>query len=221
MFDISHSSLLDNGSEKEKEDDETNPHVLTEVTPEIIQEASDVDRLIALKLSKMSIQDREKIDHDIHGISTGVEETPEFISDSLLKLEKELVKLNGKLKKEYELAKKLDKDYVQNKNFRLKFLRADKFNTRKAARRIARHFKAKVELFGEDKVGKNIVQDDLTESDMDALNYGAPSVLPLRDRSGRVVCLWIPRSEIQEMPSIAKVRNILSTLVLVISKKVC
>ena len=171
-----------------------------------LQEANDVDRLIAQKLSKMSIQDREKVEHDVHGISVGFEETPEFIHESLLKLEQELEKLKETERKDYDLAKSIDRHYVQNTKFRIKFLRADRYHAKNAARRIARHFKAKIELFGIEKAVKDIVQDDLTPEDMAVLNYGAPSILPLRDRSGRVVCLWIPRPQIQEMACLPKLR---------------
>jgi hypothetical protein len=188
---------------EEKEEDE-NGHILTDLTPEIVESSADVDNIIARKMSKLSMEDREKIYQDVHGVSAGIEETPSFIDDCKHKLEFEIQKLKNK--KDYDIARKLNPEYVQDPDFLIKFLRADHFEVKKSEVRLARYFKAKMELFGEDKIVRDIVQDDLNAEDLAVLHYGSPHILPLRDRSGRVVSVWIPRPKIQALPCFAKVR---------------
>ena len=93
----------------------------------------------------------------------------------------------------------MDRDYVQDRDFRLKFLRADLFNATEAALRLARHFQAKLELFGRSKLVKDIVQDDLDEEDMAALYAGFTQLLPVRDRAGRAVSLWFPHQSQRQL----------------------
>ena len=54
---------------------------------------------------------------------------------------------------------------------------------------MARHFEFKRELFGDDKLVKDITLDDMDEDDLDA--FATASLIPLkeRDQSGRTV-LW-------------------------------
>jgi hypothetical protein len=54
------------------------------------------------------------------------------------------------------------------------------------------HFKVKLELFGPEKLTKDITQDDLEDGDMKNLYSSHSQILPLRDRSGRCITLWLP-----------------------------
>eukprot|EP00531_Pseudo-nitzschia_arenysensis_P007368 CAMPEP_0116124144 /NCGR_PEP_ID=MMETSP0329-20121206/5128_1 /TAXON_ID=697910 /ORGANISM="Pseudo-nitzschia arenysensis, Strain B593" /LENGTH=451 /DNA_ID=CAMNT_0003618113 /DNA_START=202 /DNA_END=1557 /DNA_ORIENTATION=+ len=87
----------------------------------------------------------------------------------------------------YKLALSRNPSYVRNPEFRLMFLRATEGDTKKAAKRLTRHFKTKLRLFGEDKLGRDIVLDDLGEDDMEALKSGGFQVLKKRDAAGRSV----------------------------------
>jgi len=87
----------------------------------------------------------------------------------------------------YKLALSMDPTYVRNPAFRLMFLRATEGNVKKAAKRITRHFKTKLRLFGEKKLVRDIVIEDLNEDDMEALTSGGFQVLKKRDVAGRSV----------------------------------
>jgi hypothetical protein len=87
----------------------------------------------------------------------------------------------------YRLALSRNPDYVRNPAFRLMFLRATEGDTKKAAKRLTRHFKTKMRLFGEDKLVNDIVLDDLSEDDMEALESGGFQVLKKPDAAGRSI----------------------------------
>jgi hypothetical protein len=151
-----------------------------------------VDSLVAKQMTSLSMEDREKVYYDVHGVSEEVKETPEMVTLSLLQLELELQKLQLQQKDAYEAAKSMNPAYVENPEFRLRFLRADLFDALKAALRLARHFETKLELFGRDKLARDIQQDDLDKETIDTLYSGYTQNMPLRDRAGRNVNIWFP-----------------------------
>lgn len=155
------------------------PPLSKDVQPE------DVDSLIAKEMSSLSIKDREKVYFDVHGVSDETKETPELITNSLREMRIELDNLPNV--EAYQTAISMDPGYVQNEKFLLKFLRTESFDVPKAARRVVRHFQSKLELFGKDKLVKDILQDDLDEESLAFLYDGSAQVLELRDRAGRLV----------------------------------
>lgn len=162
----------------------TNSATLSRVTPE------DADALLAKELHGLSLKDREKVFHDIHGISEVVEETPAFVAQKLAELDTHIATI--KPKKAYETAKALDAKYVRSRSLRLPFLRAVGFDASLAAKRIVQFFEAKQELFGTDKLVRDIRLDDLDRDDMAILQSGLGQILPLRDRAGRAIICWFP-----------------------------
>ena len=158
--------------------------------PDDLPEASQIDSLIATQMSRLSTNEREKAYFDIHGISGEIEESPEMIKESMAALEKEISKI--KSKEAYQKAVSLDPWYVQNPVFKLKFLRADRFEANKAALRMVRHFQTKLDLFGEERLVKDITQDDLEEGDFAPLLLGSSIHVPVRDSVGRLVRLTLP-----------------------------
>lgn len=87
----------------------------------------------------------------------------------------------------YKLALSKNPRYVRSPSFRLMFLRSTEGDAKKAAKRLTRHFKTKLRLFGEDKLVRDIVLDDLSEDDMEALKSGGFQVLKKRDTAGRSI----------------------------------
>ena len=150
----------------------------------------ETDALLAKEMRQMSTEERDEVFHDIHGVSEVVEESPEFLGSRLQRLELEISNISKK--DAYQLAKSMNTEYVRNRTFRLKFLRCDRFDTRKAAARIVNHFEWKLELFGPAKIAKDIVQDDLDPEELEILRSHNFQVQPLRDSSGRAILCWIP-----------------------------
>lgn len=74
----------------------------------------------------------------------------------------------------------------------MRFLRADRFDAELAAQRLVLHFQIKQELFGDEKLGREIFLQDIriVEDDWDAMQRGFLQVLPKRDFSGRRVLFF-------------------------------
>ena len=146
--------------------------------------------VISKEMYNLSIEEREKVYSDLHGVSDEIDETPEFINESLARLEVELKCLPQK--DAYNLANVSSPEYVENREFRLKFLRADNFDPKLAANRMARHFEYKQALFGKHKLTKDIIQDDLDAGALECLYCGFQQMVTEKDRAGRTIGIWFP-----------------------------
>jgi len=144
------------------------------------------------ELNKLSIQERDDATHDVHGIKSVSEETLEFISHSLELFESALRAIPMNEKGAYMKAREQSSDYVTDKQFVLMFLRADQFDTKAAAARFVSFFETKLDLFGEDKLAKDIRVDDLTEDEVPLLESGYAQILNVRDRAERAVFMLMP-----------------------------
>eukprot|EP00980_Cylindrotheca_fusiformis_P021757 scaffold8587_cov97-Cylindrotheca_fusiformis.AAC.5 len=124
----------------------------------------------AQTMTTISPEERARVLDDLHGVSAETEETPEFLAKHLLLFEQEVERQKVA---EEALALALTKDpaYVGSQKIRLQFLRSESFRVPAAVARFARHFKLKQELFGVEKLTKDITQDDLDEETMRLL-YG-------------------------------------------------
>jgi hypothetical protein len=134
------------------------------------------------ELNRLPLSIQERVSRDMVGIANdGSEITPEtyeLFDDEIQKIVE---------RGAYDMAMKISPEYVQNRKFRLMFLRACQGDAKKAAKRITRHFSTKLDLFGSDKLVKDIELSDLDEYDMEALQSGGFQVLPKRDLAGRNV----------------------------------
>ncbi|KAL3926189.1 MAG: hypothetical protein SGBAC_013570 [Bacillariaceae sp.] len=184
----------DDGDKDNDNDNDTTPadksaDLFSRQVPPNAADPKSADSLIASQMAKLSVADREKVYMDIHGIPDFVAETPELVQQSLLDLQEEIDKLPDK--KAYNLAEKQDASYVEDKDFRLAFLRCDRFDCQKAALRIVRHFQMKLYLFGADMLAMDIIQDDLDTDDM-AILYGCSGrFLKVLDAGGRLINLLV------------------------------
>ena len=89
--------------------------------------------------------------------------------------------------KAYKLAREQNATYVSHPVFTVGFLRAEHYNTEKAAYRMFRYLKIKLDLFGEEKLTQDIILDDLGDDGKRYLERGGLQVLPKRDAAGRRV----------------------------------
>ncbi|KAL3935899.1 MAG: hypothetical protein SGBAC_008678, partial [Bacillariaceae sp.] len=159
--------------------------VFSRQIPPNASDPQSADSLIASQMAKLSVADRERVYMDVHGISDDAQETPELIQESLMRVQTEIDVLPDK--RAYNIAEQLDPKYVRDRDFRLSFIRCEKFDCQKAALRIVRHFQMKLDLFGTDKLAMDITQDDLDMDDMDVL-YGCSSrFLNAYDSGGRII----------------------------------
>ena len=86
------------------------------------------------------------------------------------------------------MAKEQYPGYVSD--CRIKFLRAERYNISLAAKRILYHFQIKLELFGQEVLGREILLSDFNTDDNQSLKMGYLQVLPQSDFSGRRVVFF-------------------------------
>ncbi|KAL3934318.1 MAG: hypothetical protein SGBAC_009939 [Bacillariaceae sp.] len=159
-------------------------------------EKQEVDRLLAAKMNGLSVKDRETMLEEVNGIAHSDPEDPSSLKVCLEELDTHLKsRKRGTI---YELAERMDHDYVSNSGFRLKFLRAKRYTTpegqnrydpRRAADLIIDFFNTKHTLFGRDKLVKDITMNDLNPEDRKGLARGSLQVLPNPDMGGRTVLI--------------------------------
>lgn len=146
----------------------------------------------------MDFKDRNAIDEEIHGVSCmAVEETPELIGAALYQLSVHLDQIEEK--PAYNRAQEIymansgagmQFGYVNSEEFRLRFLRCELFNAKKAAIRIVKYLDLVFEAYGPYALTRPFRLSDLTKEDMSFLRGGDYQLMPYRDRSGRrVLCI--------------------------------
>lgn len=169
---------------------------------------ADMDVSLAAELTRLSLQERQDILHDLHGVSETLLETPQRIQDALQALNAELQRTATPV---YKMAMQEDDDsspatttttsnLVLEDSFRLLFLRCHEYNVPLAAKKIQAFLQIKLELFGASKLCREITLQDLSPEDRECLSNGHFQVLPTRDRAGRAVFMIL--SDIMEYTNI-------------------
>jgi hypothetical protein len=151
-------------------------------------EPEEMTSLFASEMNKLTFKEREVVYEDLHAVSKPAEESVVNMGGIVDQVKEEISSI--RLKAAYKKALFLNREYVDNPNFILMFLRAAKFNAKDAAQKIIDHFKYKLELFGPDFVGREILFEDLDEATKDALASGAVQIPPGRDIAGRALIFF-------------------------------
>jgi hypothetical protein len=144
-----------------------------------------MDSIISAELNQLGKEKRKLAYEDLHGVSDDEEEpNDETIASHISMLLKELRRIRERsaLDKAMFLAPK----YAIDPAFCLMFLRAERFDIKSAARRLVLHFKHKLDLFGLEKIARDIAIEDLSTDDQKALFTGSEQYLG-KDQSGRTI----------------------------------
>ena len=112
---------------------------------------------------------------DLHQEETThrIEELPVFVKARLEEMSTELVRQLGH--PPYSWSNKsifYNQSYLDSRDFKLMFLRAELFRPKPAADRYVKFLRLKLGLFGWDKLTRDIVQADLDQEDIIALQSG-------------------------------------------------
>ena len=148
----------------------------------------DAAAVVAEQLSRLSFDDRNAIQEEVHGISClAPEETPEMRESALRLLSTELDKIQHE-SPAYDECQRLygDASYVNGTDFRLRFLRTERFDAERAAGRLTKFLDFMVEIFGSFVLRRPVRLSDFTDEEI--RQFGARGdfqLLPFRDRSGR------------------------------------
>jgi carboxylesterase type B len=181
-------------SERDREEAEDLDFETSDRDGDIFQ-LENIDADIAKELNQLTLAEREDILNDIHGVTEVLDEDPAFVKKALDDLEMWIATKgtnNNKSVEAYNKAASQSPEYVQRKDFRRMFLRADRFNAEHAADRILRFFDKKLELFGPSKLCQDIKLADLSPSDRDCLDHLHGQYMPVRDAGGRPIIFAFP-----------------------------
>lgn len=155
------------------------------------------------KMNQLSAEERSEGFYDLHGVSVPlVEETPDLVTDRLDDLDLEMFLVEDRAA--YDLAMEINPTYV--KSLRLRFLRAENFVASQAAKRMALHFDFRLNMFGKQVLGRDILLSDLPELERSLLEKGFMQVCSERDRVGRAMEIQMIRKLGKEPPAEAAAR---------------
>ncbi|CAB9514190.1 Transfer protein [Seminavis robusta] len=182
--------------------------------------------LIAETLKALPTEERERIVKELYGIANSFpppnyhadsksassmqyipqdEDDPIFIGQKLEEMEDHLKKYKSSPSwnlriTAIQMAESQNMEYVQNAKFRLKFIRAERYDVRRAAARLIRFFDLKLELFGAEVLTRSITLKDLTAEDRETVKKGYTQRLPVRDRAGRSIFCHVFNGQTYESP---------------------
>eukprot|EP00541_Cyclophora_tenuis_P017470 CAMPEP_0116564582 /NCGR_PEP_ID=MMETSP0397-20121206/13383_1 /TAXON_ID=216820 /ORGANISM="Cyclophora tenuis, Strain ECT3854" /LENGTH=314 /DNA_ID=CAMNT_0004091181 /DNA_START=84 /DNA_END=1028 /DNA_ORIENTATION=- len=141
----------------------------------------------AKELEALSESERQDVIRDLYGLEAATEEDPKIIEQQLKELDEALEALPEWKKEHFERAQELCPEIANDPAFRLRFLRAERYDAEKAAQRTLKYWKFKEEIFGKDRAYRKLVLKDYTEDDLaTARNHGL-WLLPKPDQSGRAI----------------------------------
>lgn len=183
-----------------------------------------VDTLVNNEMMELNVKTRNKIYEEIHGVRCMAPfETPELLERSLKLLDAELASIppsekrafchasnqkNGSGDNNSSSTESIDdqKIYVNTDEFRLRFLRCELFNAKKAARRLVGYLDL-IAYCLTFKKGLAVLQRPITLLDLDdieqmVLRQGHLQILPFRDRSGRRILTAVASLGINYDPNV-------------------
>ncbi len=159
--------------------------------------------LLARELHQLSLEDREAINEEIHGVRTlAVPETPSFVREKLEEMERALqqklhprhwqrMAMDGSgtvANDAYREALLLGSRYIHDPNLRLMFLRAELFDASRAALRLVKFLQILWDYLGpEALVNKPWTLKMFGHDDLQAFRSGVFQIFPGRDQAGRRV----------------------------------
>jgi len=147
----------------------------------------------------LSAAEQDLVHRDFRGTNEVFEEKDNFIADKLSELEKEIGLLDEDLTSAYREAVATERQhcdaaeedkYITSRKFRLAFLRSEQYDAQMAARRLAGHFREKLEIFGREKLACRIRRVDLNAEDKAILASGFLCITGATDKYGRLIVIY-------------------------------
>ena len=169
---------------------------------QLVLDPDEVENHLSSAFYNLNVQGREEINEEVHGVRCmAPEENPEMIKESLVQLSDELDSI--RVKPAFDRCQELlderrhqgfrGRSYVNSDEFRLRFLRADLFDPKKAARRLVMYLDFLMNLWNgkEELLLRQVRLSDLDKREHAILRVGNFQLLPYRDRSGRRIMVII------------------------------
>ena len=174
----------------------------------------DAGELLREELMKLSFEDRNKSQDEIHGVGcSAINETPEILNEALSELDRELNSniLPVEERRAYLKSQELfaNTTYVNSKAFRLRFLRSTLFDVPKAAERINQYLSVMSDVFGEFTLERAPRISDFSKAELQEFRMGRYQFLPYRDRAppnGRRILAVFPDEKWQKMSTLLRTK---------------
>lgn len=175
------------------------------------EETKAFDDLLSREMMQLSLQARNDIQEEIHGVKCLAPiETPELLDLSIAKLDAQIdmiVRSSNSIPnihistRALTLARSLgDESYTNGRDFKLFFLRCELFDVRNAALRLCEYLEMIHSLFGEVCLKREpILHSDFTKDELRLIKKGYFQFLPFRDRSGRRIFVDFPSEDTDNM----------------------
>mgnify|MGYP002784638628 CR=1 FL=1 len=144
-----------------------------------------VDAMLAAELTQMTVQEREKVYEELHGIEKVTHETEELLATCFSAMDMALQRVPNR--DIYDEASRVNARYVEDPAIRLMFLRSEKYNAERSASRFVNFLENKAQYFGNATLARPVYLSDLNEDDIAVLKSGILQLIPARDQSGRVI----------------------------------
>jgi len=195
---------------------------------------TEVDNLLSKEFLQLSLRDRNAISEEIHGVLTlAPKESPQLLDAALVQLSEEidLIPDNSPIKAAYlksqqqvclqeelEFPNNKNKNtYVNDRNFRLRFVRCELFDAKKAAIRMLKFLDIASDIFGEIVLKRPIHLADFTKEELKIMRFGVIQILPYRDRSGRPIFAWVGDFGLENANNRLRVRTVQYSILYYIS----
>lgn len=152
-----------------------------------------MEKLWAKELYELSVEDRETINDELHGASVSnmcANRDDELLERAdfcyLNSFQNEIdTKIRLEDKQSYIDGIGMGSAYITSSEFRLRFLRAERYDVGQAVIRYCKCLDFLVEIFGKYALLRPLLIKDLSRKEMKFLREGYIQVLPSRDRLGR------------------------------------
>ncbi|KAL3938466.1 MAG: hypothetical protein SGBAC_006622 [Bacillariaceae sp.] len=148
------------------------------------QQIKATESFFASEFRQLSVKDQTDAIDDLYCEGRELRENPAMVRQALQDFDSTLQTTRSST---YELAVSQNRSYVEDRSFRLSFLRANFFNSKKAIRQMLNFLRKKATYFGERTLARDISLEDLDEEEMKVILSGPYHVQEDRDRAGRVV----------------------------------
>ena len=149
-------------------------------------DVGEMEKVWAKELYKLSVEERNAISEDLHGVSVSIhnavreegwsaQELHQCLDMFQLEIE---TNIRPEDKRSYVLGLEMRSSYILSSVFRLGFIRAERYDVKKAAVRYCKCLDFLVQIFGRDALLRPLRLSDLTKNERKFLREGFVQILP-------------------------------------------
>lgn len=120
------------------------------------------DADLAAEMNALSFEQRQAMEEDIHGVSSVIEETPDFLNEQITQMQKALLNMCPQRRHAWGRAMFLRPSLGEDQRLYVMCLRARRFRPEDAALLLAAYFRAKLDLFGDELLIHRITWNDVS-----------------------------------------------------------